>query len=69
MSISLISVGDSKKKRRRKLHHIGFAVYEVPNHMARLTPVYVAEHVRLKEMFSEKKTDTCFPLYSQGLHS
>ena len=38
--------GESKKKRRRKLHHIGFAVYEVPPHMARLTPVYVAEHVR-----------------------
>lgn len=41
-----ICLGESKKKRNRKLHHIGFAVYEVPNHMARLTPVYVSEHVR-----------------------
>ena len=34
-----------KKKRKRNLHHIGFAVYEVPPHMTRLTPLYVAEHV------------------------
>jgi len=33
-----------KKKRKRNLHHIGFAVYEVPPHMTRLTPLYVAEH-------------------------
>jgi len=35
-----------RKRRKRKLHHIGFAVYEVPPHMTRLTPLYVAEHVR-----------------------
>ena len=34
-----------RKKKRKKLHHIGFAVYEVPPHMTRLTPIYVAEHV------------------------
>ena len=39
--------GEKKKKRRRKLHHIGFAVYEVPPHMSRLTPHYVAEHVSI----------------------
>ena len=38
--------GDNKKRKKRKLHHIGFAVYEVPPHMTRLTPLYVAEHVR-----------------------
>ena len=37
--------GDPKKRKKRKLHHIGFAVYEVPPHMTRLTPLYVAEHV------------------------
>ncbi len=37
---------DTKKRKKRKLHHIGFAVYEVPPHMTRLTPLYVAEHVR-----------------------
>ena len=37
--------GDNKKRKKRKLHHIGFAVYEVPPHMTRLTPLYVAEHV------------------------
>lgn len=36
---------ESKRKRKRKLHHIGFAVYEVPPHMTRLTPLYVTEHV------------------------
>lgn len=38
--------GNRKRKKKRKLHHIGFAVYEVPPHMTRLTPVYVSEHVR-----------------------
>jgi hypothetical protein len=38
-------LGDPKKRKKRKLHHIGFAVYEVPPHMTRLTPLYVAEHV------------------------
>ena len=38
-----------RKKKRKKLHHIGFAVYEVPPHMTRLTPIYVAEHVRKRE--------------------
>ena len=32
-------------KKRRTLHHIGFAVYEVPPAMTRLTPQYVLEHV------------------------
>ncbi|XP_059098074.1 calpain-9-like [Tigriopus californicus] len=36
--------GNRKRKKKRKLHHIGFAVYEVPPHMTRLTPVYVSEH-------------------------
>ncbi len=40
------ATGSGRKKRKRKLHHIGFAVYEVPPHMTRLTPLYVAEHVR-----------------------
>ncbi|XP_023330872.1 calpain-9 [Eurytemora carolleeae] len=31
-------------KKRRTLHHIGFAVYEVPSTMTRLTPQYVIEH-------------------------
>ena len=39
------NTGDPKKRKKRKLHHIGFAVYEVPPHMTRLTPLYVAEHV------------------------
>jgi hypothetical protein len=39
------NTGDTKKRKKRKLHHIGFAVYEVPPHMTRLTPLYVAEHV------------------------
>ena len=34
-------------KKRRTLHHIGFAVYEVPPAMTRLTPQYVLEHVSL----------------------
>jgi len=38
------NTGDPKKRKKRKLHHIGFAVYEVPPHMTRLTPLYVAEH-------------------------
>ena len=43
--------GDNKKRKKRKLHHIGFAVYEVPPHMTRLTPLYVAEHVRFFKAF------------------
>ena len=39
------NVAETKKRKKRKLHHIGFAVYEVPPHMTRLTPLYVAEHV------------------------
>lgn len=39
------ALGENKKRKKRKLHHIGFAVYEVPPHMTRLTPLYVAEHV------------------------
>ena len=35
----------SSAKKRRTLHHIGFAVYEVPPAMTRLTPQYVQEHV------------------------
>ena len=38
------NVAETKKRKKRKLHHIGFAVYEVPPHMTRLTPLYVAEH-------------------------
>ena len=38
------------RKKKRNLHHIGFAVYEVPPHMTRLTPLYVAEHVCLSKM-------------------
>ena len=34
-------------KKRRTLHHIGFAVYEVPPAMTRLTPQYVLEHVSI----------------------
>ena len=33
------------KKKKRTLHHIGFAVYEVPPNMSRLTPQYAVEHV------------------------
>ena len=44
-SVFLSFSGDPKKRKKRKLHHIGFAVYEVPPHMTRLTPLYVAEHV------------------------
>ena len=32
-------------KKKRTLHHIGFAVYEVPPNMTRLSPQYVLEHV------------------------
>jgi hypothetical protein len=32
-------------KKKRTLHHIGFAVYEVPPNMTRLTPQYVLDHV------------------------
>ena len=42
--------GKRRKKKRKKLHHIGFAVYEVPPHMTRLTPLYVAEHVRYSHL-------------------
>ena len=42
------NVAETKKRKKRKLHHIGFAVYEVPPHMTRLTPLYVAEHVNIK---------------------
>ena len=35
----------SNNKKKRTLHHIGFAVYEVPPNMTRLTPQYVLEHV------------------------
>ncbi len=45
-SSSSSSKQGKRKKKRKKLHHIGFAVYEVPPHMTRLTPIYVAEHVR-----------------------
>jgi len=31
-------------KKRRTLHHIGFAVYEVPQNMSRLSPQFVLEH-------------------------
>ena len=41
------NTGENKRRKKRKLHHIGFAVYEVPPHMTRLTPLYVAEHVSL----------------------
>ena len=41
------NVAETKKRKKRKLHHIGFAVYEVPPHMTRLTPLYVAEHVNI----------------------
>jgi len=34
----------SNNKKKRTLHHIGFAVYEVPPNMTRLTPQYVLEH-------------------------
>ena len=42
------NVAETKKRKKRKLHHIGFAVYEVPPHMTRLTPLYVAEHVNIQ---------------------
>ena len=35
----------ANNKKKRTLHHIGFAVYEVPGNMTRLTPQYVLEHV------------------------
>ena len=35
----------TNNKKKRTLHHIGFAVYEVPPNMTRLTPQYVQEHV------------------------
>ena len=44
-----------RKKKRKKLHHIGFAVYEVPPHMTRLTPIYVAEHVSLHSLHSRSQ--------------
>jgi hypothetical protein len=34
----------ANNKKKRTLHHIGFAVYEVPPNMTRLTPQYVVEH-------------------------
>jgi len=34
----------TNNKKKRTLHHIGFAVYEVPPNMTRLTPQYVVEH-------------------------
>lgn len=37
---------DSKKKK--PLFAIGFAVYEVPHSMPRLTPHFVSEHVSLQ---------------------
>ena len=37
----------SNNKKKRTLHHIGFAVYEVPPNMTRLSPQYVLEHVSL----------------------
>ena len=33
-------------KRKRAMHAIGFAVYEVPPNVTRLTTHFVAEHVR-----------------------
>uniref|UniRef100_A0A0P4WQE7 Peptidase C2 calpain large subunit domain-containing protein n=1 Tax=Scylla olivacea TaxID=85551 RepID=A0A0P4WQE7_SCYOL len=33
-------------KRRHHLHPIGFAVYEIPPNMTRLTPAFVTENVR-----------------------
>ena len=35
----------TNNKKKRTLHHIGFAVYEVPSNMTRLTPQYVMEQV------------------------
>merc|ERR1711981_109099 len=34
----------ANNKKKRTLHHIGFAVYAVPSNMTRLTPQYVLEH-------------------------
>ena len=34
-------------KKKRTLHHIGFAVYEVPPNMPRLTPQYVLDYSRM----------------------
>ena len=48
------NVAETKKRKKRKLHHIGFAVYEVPPHMTRLTPLYVAEHVIIYTYFSKQ---------------
>ena len=39
-------------KKKRTLHHIGFAVYEVPPNMTRLSPQYVLEHVSQNLFFS-----------------
>lgn len=36
----------SEKKKKAVLHPIGFAVYEVPANLTRLTPTFVSEHVR-----------------------
>lgn len=41
---------DSKKKK--PLFAIGFAVYEVPHSMPRLTPHFVAEQVTLSETYN-----------------
>ena len=54
----------SSAKKRRTLHHIGFAVYEVPPAMTRLTPQYVQEHVSLMNDLTEKLIPSWVPLYS-----
>ena len=37
----------SNNKKKRTLHHIGFAVYELPPNMTCLSPQYVLEHESL----------------------
>ena len=54
-----VGSGRRRKKKKRKLHHIGFAVYEVPPHMTRLTPGYVAEHVRQWRLLCRNNVDNC----------
>ena len=54
-----------KKKRKRNLHHIGFAVYEVPPHMTRLTPLYVAEHVSSRKKLYSNFNSSSMKLYSK----
>lgn len=39
-------------KRRHHLHPIGFAVYEIPPNMTRLTPAFVTEHVRNPPLYT-----------------